>query len=90
MKPVLRPRCDFPAWFGLGVDCRGVFFHIGRPPWYSPALKLKVMGGAGGGEGRREERREKGKVLGCSGLCFRGNIERDGLSQGWLRPLESL
>lgn len=87
MEPVLRPRCDFPAWFGLGVDCRAMVFHIGRPAWHSPALKLKAMGGAGGGEGRREERREKRKVPGCSGLFQRKR--RDGLSQGWLRPLES-
>lgn len=72
MKPVLRPRCELPAWFGLSVDGRAVFFP-------------RTQEGAGGGEGRKE-----GKVLGWSGLCFSENIERGGLSQGWLCPLESL
>lgn len=32
------------------------------------------------GEGRKQERRRKGKILVCRGLCFSEKGERDGLS----------
>lgn len=54
------------------------------PAWTAELCSFTLPGQPGArqrrGEGRKEERRKKGKIPVCRGLSFSENRERDGLS----------